>query len=295
MENDTVNIPLFIGILQRMSNAWSEKEVQAIVDDYFDMLALQLQGKSYKKSDHRKELLQSIDRSAGSIEYKHQNISAVLIELGMPYISGYKPAKNYQRKVLPDIILEYLLSNPQLISLVETDVISDVVIPSVQRILDAMVAAPEPREVKEKSPEYIKSTMHPINYLAREASNASLGAAGEEFVVNYERARLIYEGKETLSDRIEQVSVTRGDGEGYDILSFNNDGSDRYIEAKTTKYGIHTPFFISSNEVMFSKEYRESYHLYRVFNFREDPKLFTLNGYVGDGASLEPKTYMGRV
>ena len=295
MENDTVNIPLFIGILQRMSNAWSEKEVQTIVDDYFDMLALELQGKTYKKSDHRKELLQTIDRSAGSIEYKHQNISAVLIELGMPYISGYKPARNYQKKILPDIILDHLMSNPQLINLVESDVNSDVVIPSVQNILDAMVAPPEPREVEEEAPKYIKGPLRPINYLAREASNAALGAKGEQFVINYEQARLIHAGKDNLSDRIEQVSVTRGDGEGYDILSFNTDGSDRFIEAKTTKYGIHTPFFISSNEVMFSKEHKEHYHLYRVFNFREDPKLFTLNGYVGERALLEPKTYMGRV
>ena len=89
-------------------------EVQAIVNDYFDMLSLELQGRPCNKSDHRNELLKFIDRSSGSIEYKHQNISAVLLELGMPYISGYKPARNYQKKVLPDVILEYLVSNPNL-------------------------------------------------------------------------------------------------------------------------------------------------------------------------------------
>jgi len=277
-----------------MSDAWSEKEVQAIVEDYFDMLALELQGRSYKKSDHRNELLRSIDRSPGSIEYKHQNISAVLLELGMPYISGYKPARNYQKKVLPDIILEYLLANPKLTSMVESDVASAAKIPSVQTILEAMVSPPEPR-VAEAAPEYSRRPMRRINYLAREANNASLGAAGEEFVINYEKARLIHAGKDSLSDHIEQVSVTKGDGEGYDILSFNVDGTDRFIEAKTTRYGIHTPFFISAGEVKFSGQHRDNYHLYRVFEFRECPKVFTLNGFVGDVAALEPTNYIVRV
>lgn len=278
-----------------ISKAWSEKEVQAIVDDYFDMLTQELKGESYKKSDHRKALIQTIGRSNGSIEFKHQNISAVLLELGMPYISGYKPAWNYQKKVLPDAILNYLVTNPQLIALFENDVNSEVVIPSVHSILDSMVSPPEPRQDKASEPDQIKQPERPVNYLAREAANASLGAKGEEFVVNYERARLIHAGKDSLSDRIEQVSVTKGDAEGFDILSFNTDGSDRFIEAKTTKYGIHTPFFISSNEVLFSKKHSDHYHLYRVFNFRKAPKLFALNGFIGSNASLEPRTYIGRI
>jgi hypothetical protein len=286
---------LFVGILHTMGDAWSEKEVQVIVEDYFDMLSLELQGTPFKKSDHRNELLKSIDRSPGSIEYKHQNISAVLLELGMPYIAGYKPARNYQKKVFPDIVLESLLSKSELIALVEADVSSTAVVPTVRSILDAFVSPPDPRVVNEKPPEYVNRSIRKIDYLAREASNASLGSAGEEFVINYEKARLIYSGKELLADRIEQVSETKGDGEGYDILSYNDDGSDRFIEAKTTKYGIHTPFFITTNEVEFSRKYRENYHLYRVFEFRESPKLFTLDGFVGDVARLEPRIYTGRV
>ena len=277
-----------------MSEAWSIKEVQAIVDDYFDMLSLELQDKAYKKSDHRDQLLKSIDRSAGAIEYKHQNISAVLLELGMPYISGYKPARNYQKKLLPDIILEYLTSNPQLTSIVETDVDSEPIAPSVQSILEAIVSPPEPH-IAENIPKYSSRPMRRINYLAREANNASLGSAGEEFVINYEKARLIYAGKENLSDRVEQVSASIGDNEGYDILSFNTDGSDRFIEAKTTRYGIYTPFFISAGEVKFSDQHRKNYHLYRVFEFRDNPKLFTLTGFIGEKAKLEPRVYMAKL
>jgi hypothetical protein len=40
-------------------------------------------------------------RSKASIEYKHCNISAVLVELGVPPLAGYRPLFNYQRQLVP--------------------------------------------------------------------------------------------------------------------------------------------------------------------------------------------------
>jgi hypothetical protein len=51
---------------------------------------------SHNKSAHRRALSGKLDgRSDGSIGRKHQ-ISAILIELGYPYIVGYKPLCNCQ-------------------------------------------------------------------------------------------------------------------------------------------------------------------------------------------------------
>lgn len=76
---------------------WSLFEVEATVADYFHMLVQELTGQLYNKSAHRKALMQKLEnRSEGAIERKHQNISAILIALGCPYISGYKPLGNYQ-------------------------------------------------------------------------------------------------------------------------------------------------------------------------------------------------------
>ncbi|MEI7645538.1 MAG: hypothetical protein WCJ55_14790, partial [Chloroflexales bacterium] len=72
----------------RTDNPWSDDELDAIVTDYFTMLAAEQSGQFYKKSDHRLALMQKIDRSKGSIEFKHQNISAVLAQLGLPWIAG---------------------------------------------------------------------------------------------------------------------------------------------------------------------------------------------------------------
>jgi hypothetical protein len=73
---------------------WSPEELKLIVDDYFSMLRDEQAGRPYSKTQHRRALMEQIDRSDGSIEFKHRNISAVLIELGFPRVEGYKPAWN---------------------------------------------------------------------------------------------------------------------------------------------------------------------------------------------------------
>lgn len=83
-----------------MPQAWSNEEVAATVNSYFQMLALEQKGEKYNKAAFRKQLLEQLNnRSAGSIEFKHQNISAVLRDLGMDYIKGYKPLANYQKSL----------------------------------------------------------------------------------------------------------------------------------------------------------------------------------------------------
>ena len=89
-------------------DAWSREEVEAAVSDYLHMLTLEMSGQTYNKSEHRRNLQTKLrDRSEGSIERKHQNISAVLIDLGCPYISGYKPLSNYQ-SILFDLVQDRL-------------------------------------------------------------------------------------------------------------------------------------------------------------------------------------------
>ena len=75
---------------------WTDEELDLIVAAYFAMLTDELAGRPYVKAQHRAALVQLIGRSQGSVEFKHQNISAVLEELGLPWIIGYKPARNFQ-------------------------------------------------------------------------------------------------------------------------------------------------------------------------------------------------------
>ncbi len=132
------------------------------------------------------------------------------------------------------------------------------------------------------------------NYLLREARNSSLGSAGERFVLNFEQARLIKEGKERLAAQVEQVSQTRGDHEGFDILSFESDGRERLIEVKTTAFGSLTPFFVSQNQVKTSHQHRDQFQVYRVFRFRRDPRLFAVPGAIGENCDLEAREFVAR-
>ena len=275
-----------------MSSAWSRQEVEATVRDYFKMLASELQDERFNKAAHNRGLRAQLDgRSRGAVERKHQNISAVLIELGFPYISGYKPLSNVQH-MLRDVVSEQV---PSLEHLVKADVETTQIPVTVDNILDIGVDPPVPASVSvgEKATDYVvrgqRSTT--IDYLEMEAHNRSLGCAGEALVMQFERERLQREGKDRLAGNVEQVSKTVGDHAGYDIRSYEVNGQDRFIEVKTTRYGKLTPFYISAGEVRFSEANANAYHLFRLFEFRQSPKFFQLHGDVGLHVHLQAINY----
>ncbi len=278
---------------------WSRAEVEAAVSSYFEMLRLEREGAPYNKSAHRRELQESLkQRTEGSIERKHQNISAVLLDIGIPsIIDGYKPLSNYQ-DLLRQVVEERLADFPELERHVAEEVEREAAIPEVLDILKVLVSKPEPRP--QRSSSYVRErrradTSRRPNYLLREVRNRSLGRAGERFVVNFERARLIAEGREGLAADVEHVAQTRGDGEGFDVLSFSRDGAERFIEVKTTGFGRYTPFFVTPNELSISQRESRAYRLYRLFTFRKDPRLFVVPGQLDDSFDLSPSEFLARL
>lgn len=129
------------------------------------------------------------------------------------------------------------------------------------------------------------------DYAAREARNASLGRAGEELVVKFEQYRLSRLGLEKLAGKVEHVSKTQGDGLGFDVLSFDEKGRERFIEVKTTAFAKETPFFASAGELSFARQNTNSFSLYRLFEFKKDPRCYTVSGAFEDYCILDPVTY----
>lgn len=279
-----------------MPNDWSREEVEATVADYLAMLCAELAGVPYNKAGHRRELVKLLEnRSEQAVEFKHANISAALIDLGFPYLAGYKPRSNYQQ-LLYDVVANRLAGNPQLLNVAAADADLPIVVPEVDDILSVLTSPPTmPENDRVLNQPQVRLRSFSTNYLEREARNRSLGSAGEEFVLNFERARLLKLGKEALAGRIEHTSRVRGDGDGFDILSFEASGKERLIEVKTTKYGRETPFFVSSNELTVSEVHASEYHLYRLFAFRAAPRLFTLNGALGTTCRLSASSYLATV
>ncbi|MBX2928048.1 MAG: DUF3883 domain-containing protein [Saprospiraceae bacterium] len=275
-----------------MSN-WSNYEVELIVADYFKMLSDELSGNSYKKSEHRKALLPLLNnRSEGSIEFKHQNISAILVRLGQPYVKGYLPRYNYQ-KILEDVVVRYLSKNlwieDKFRYFADKDVHNNPTVNFELLLLEPPIlwAVNEPA-----APSYQRSPIK-INYLEREQRNHKLGESGEQVVFNYEKWVLKRNGKESLAEQVKWVSKEEGDGAGFDILSKNLNGTDKYIEVKTTKLGKETPFFFSRNELLFSQNHDKNYHLFRLFNFDSNAKMFTKTGSLDTICNSTPVLFEG--
>ena len=281
-----------------MTTDWTLEEVEATVADYFSMLEKEVRGESYNKAEHRRALLKLLsDRSEGAVERKHQNISAVLRDLGHPWIDGYKPLGNYQR-LLFDVVRRRVDLDRSVADLIERALSEEVDAPSLDDPLSAWTDPPDRGRSTRISQEVAEQMrIHPpakIDYLRREATNAKLGLAGEEFVLRFEAERLHRAGEKRLADRIDHVSRSKGDGFGYDILSFDETGRERLIEVKTTRFGKRTPFYVTRNELQCSVEREQEYHLYRVFSFQGKPGIFGVRGRLDRVVELSPVEYVGR-
>ncbi|MEX5667075.1 HNH endonuclease signature motif containing protein [Pseudomonas neuropathica] len=75
---------------------WTVAEIEAAVDAYLRMLDLELAGHKFNKAHENRELRTSAlsTRTKGSVEFRMQNISKVLMTMDRKPIEGYKPAKN---------------------------------------------------------------------------------------------------------------------------------------------------------------------------------------------------------
>ncbi len=270
---------------------WSREEVEVIVADYLQMLTLELAGQSYNKTEHRRRLQHKLSgRTDASIEFKHGNISAAMIDLGFPYIRGYQPRANYQA-MLAIVAQEQVSGRATLDDVALAAVQQPAVVPLQTDFSKVRSDPPTRRHRAAEPPSWLDFRAVKRDYFEREAQNRSLGLAGEEFVVEFEHWRLVGIGQTRLADRVEHVSKSKGDGLGYDVLSFEIDGRERLIEVKTTTFGRDTPFFVSRGELALSRGAKDQFHLYRLFEFRKAPRLFDLVGSLEQHCVLDPVTY----
>lgn len=269
------------------SEAWSDSENDAIVADYFAMLG-ELAGHTVNKAERNRELQALIKRGRGSIEYKHQNISAILLSLGETWIAGYKPAFNFQRS-LEQAVLRWLDAHPGWITRAPSTMAAKEMAESAALWIGpppTMSNAPEPKET-----EQAMAIARRYDVAARDRRNRALGRAGEELIVEHERRNLTNMGRGDLAKLVRWVSDLDGDGVGYDIASFRPDGSNRLIEVKTTNGWERTPFHISSNELAVAEERRAEWCLLRLWNFSRAPRAFELYPPLEAHVALTPTSF----
>lgn len=277
---------------------WSEDALHALARDYFAMLQGELRGRQPRDG-------------AGPYTYSHQlthfapetiirgyrHVSWLLMELGLPCLTGHGPLSGYPGALIP-AIERYLRNHPELLALMQVEVdrpVHGIPEPGDRPFSSILTDPPTADEIPGLHPGRTgRPPVSGVDYLEREQQNYSLRMAGEQFVIACETRRLMEAGCDIYADGIEHVSAEEGEACGYAIHSYDLDGSDRFIQVKTTRFRRETPFYVTANEVEFSSTQRKRYWLYRVFDFRERPRLYCMNGPLDEHLSLEPTTYRAR-
>ena len=270
---------------------WTDGENDLIVADYFAMLAEDLAGQRYSKAEHRRALLPRLrNRSEASIEFKHRNISAVLMGLGEVWLPGYRPAVNVQ-KTLEDAVERWLALRPAWLHRVPDEGHAEAA--GVQEAA-ALWVGPPPTLSNRPPPKELERMLdiaRRFDAAGRDERNRALGRAGEALALAHERTVLAGAGRSDLAREVRWVSEEEGDGAGYDIASFAPDGRTRLLEVKTTRGWDRTPFYISHNELKVAEAKREEWRLFRLWNVSREPKAFELAPPLERHVSLMPTAF----
>lgn len=268
---------------------WSDNENDVIVADYFAMLSKELANEPYVKAVHNRDLQAFLSgRSRGSIEFKHQNISAVLLGLGQPWITGYKPASQFQASLVDAVVRR--LDDVTFVKRWET--------PRAVAERPSLYIGPSPMHRNEPPPvdsERMAMIARKFDVAERDERNRSLGKAGEELVLHYEKSVLESAGRADLAKEVRWTSQIDGDGAGFDILSFSQDEKIKRIEVKTTNGWDRTPFHISRNELNAAEVYRDNWQIVRLYNFVREPRAFELFPPLETYVELTPTSFLAKL
>jgi hypothetical protein len=274
--------------------AWSPTEIDAALDLYFRMLDMQIAGKHFSKAECYREFVSRFPmRSKSAIERKCQNISACVTRLDIPFVKGLVPLGHFQAALL-DAVTERVDRRSAALRAYALQKLPDGSDEDMDdsTVDSALVPTPVCRSTPSRDTVLAQRVRRSIDYAAREQSNRELGLKGELWVVRYEQAALRNGRFGALAERVRHVSVESGDGDGFDIASFDHrTGEPRLIEVKTTRASILTPFYVTRNELQVSERESDRYRLYRLHEFGYRTRFYQLSGALSESCELAPQSY----
>lgn len=263
---------------------WTDWQNDLLVADYFDMFGRWKAGEKINRLERNRELQSLTQKKKGSIERKRQNVSGVLHLLDMEWMKGFAPNTHFQRNLV-DAVQRYLDRHPEWLDDSKSVDIAGYATALIE-IQPPPLGQPQPPP---SAP--LERIARKYNRAERDFQNRRLGQLGEELVFKREKNRLSQAGLPKLAEKVEWTSQERGDGVGYDILSFEADGSPKKIEVKTTNGPPETPFFLTRTEYEVSNEDPNTWHLYRVYNLSITPGLFKIRPPIEDAVHLSIETW----
>ncbi len=141
---------------------------------------------------------------------------------------------------------------------------------------------------KESSDQGVLSVVTEVDletFRKRQEEARRIGALGESQVIEHEQRNLNINGRSDLSKKVRQVSIENV-AAGYDILSFDNQGNEKYIEVKASK-STYVGFDLTINELNVARKLGTAYWIYRITNVEgsmpkitqiQDPAALIKNG-----------------
>ena len=271
---------------------WEAPEVEATISAYFMLMEREMEGLRVVKTDLYKTLAAKWGRAWKAYERKMQNISAVLALHDHPYIRGLAPLVNIQRSLEP-ATLNFIHEHHEVRDLLGRYRIKRIIPYTADLFSGSTVSDPPASFIR--GPKRGGAVISQEEIAEKDANCKEIGLDGEKWVVHFEKSRLLSAGRKDLAENVEHVSVTRGDGLGYDVLSYDTEEREIHIEVKTTPFKIGTPFIISRNELDHSRDYPQAARLYRVFELYQQPRLYMLAGALDDKLNLDAISYRATV
>lgn len=134
-----------------------------------------------------------------------------------------------------------------------------------------------------------KSSISEERFRAIQKTREQIGSTGENWVVEYEKNDLSKNGHNELATRVERISKANISA-GYDVLSYEISGNEKFIEVKTTALS-RFEFFLSSNELEVAKDLKNRYWIYFLSEIYGAPRLVKIHDpatEVGRALSLTP-------
>lgn len=134
----------------------------------------------------------------------------------------------------------------------------------------------ETEEFEPSNTQHTKRENKKPNYLDRSKKFKRIGDRGEQIVLRAERQFLEKNGKLDLAKKVDHIAE-RDDRVGFDILSYELDGTEKPIEVKATLRKVgRSKIFLSANELKISEE-KENYHFYIIYETgSKRPKIWKI-------------------
>ncbi|MFM2374517.1 MAG: hypothetical protein RLZZ234_512 [Candidatus Parcubacteria bacterium] len=143
-------------------------------------------------------------------------------------------------------------------------------------------------------PESFFSTPRKIDWDMINETRKLHGELGEAFVYDLEKNYLTKIGRSDLAEKMHHVSK-EGDGHGYDIKSFYENGTEKFIEVKATNASSGSVFNISKNEFKFLQTHLDNavvYHVHGVNNDYETTVTIYPASSVVNSPDISPSGYV---